>query len=683
VEPPGVQADDDEEVAQRMRVGQQVFNRFLGPVHVVGGSTIGIAPTDGDGGSGGGSGGGASGQVSTSRRMTGRVSAAEIATARTRYAVPAHHDRALAALRHHRVIVLYGRDGTGRRTSAINILRDVSSGSLVTLSPGESVDKLAEQAYRKGNGYLLCGISARDVEVEASDFNLGRLVQVVQDAKAWLVITSQAALGDPRSTVLPHFRWEPPSTAAILEVYGVDLETADLAVKRMGEAPSVRDVAHLAEHLATGADLEDALGRTGMGAAEQVSEWLDDEKRTDGDVLEAAALLFLEGMPEQRFEAHLARLAARIPTAEQPVPADDQAAHRSLLDRRRPRRDEMSIITTEHRITDMDMTVPGPPRRCLVFRSPAVRDRVAAELGTQFGEHMWSPIFAWVHETVRVADAETRMQIAWGLAMLAGHDHFDAIREEFLQPWSEGAHGMRAWASAPYVVWWMSVQDGTAAMAVRTAIRWARSRNPMRKQAACLAFAGEVGMRYPADAARWLWQLVMTETDPEPAQTALAQLYALLVEVAPADAKAIVADLDSRIALGRTGAGRARIVGTLLPVLAVSELGGKRPALARHLLAREQDLPVLASVLAVGLCHRPIRAAMLAVLYDVLATVGEVSRTPERHLREIGAALREALPPREHAPFHLAFQRYVTRRRSGGDLGRLLSALLTVFLECR
>ncbi|GAA0845319.1 hypothetical protein ACFQVD_23090 [Streptosporangium amethystogenes subsp. fukuiense] len=657
---------------QGLRQDQQVFNRFFGPVLLTGGSTLGVANA-----------GDEPVAKAASRRMTGPVPAVEIASALGRYAVPALHTRAMAGLRAHHVVVLYGEGGTGRRTAAINMLHAAAPRSLVALSPAETLDKLAaDQVYREGNGYLLCGLSAGDLQAEAADFVLGRLALRVQEAGAWLVITSQAALGDPRSAAVPHFRWERPGTVAVLTTHGVAAELAESAAERLGETTPLSDVVRLAEHLVAGSGLEDALGRTGMGAAEQIESWLDDERRTDEEVLEAAALLFLEGMPEQRFEAHLARLTAGVPAPEQegagdqgtPLPA------RRLLDGRRPRRDARSIIKVEERITDMDLDVPGPPRRCLVFRSPAVHERVGAELSLQFGERFWEPIFTWLHETVQIADVETRMQIARGLAILASYGHFDTVRERFLQPWSEGAYGARAWVTAPKVVWWMSAHDPIAAMAVRTAIRWARSNNPARRQAACLAFAGEMGVRYPADATKWLWHLVTTEPEPGEAQVALAQLYALLVEIAPADARAILADLGRRLAHRQTADRRERILKTLLLVMAVFGVSGDHPAAARHLLARAEDLPDMAALWAVALCHRPVRSAAFGVLYDLLCAVGTAGRTPEEHLRMIGDALHEALPEHEREPFRAGFERYVIRRRAGGDTGRLLlSILLNVF----
>lgn len=623
------------------------------------------------------------GNAAPSRRQvrrldTGKVSPAELKAALSHFAPPEPYVDARDALKSDSMIVLYG-EGTGRRTAAINLLNDVASGPLVTLSPPDSLEQLTgRKEYRQGYGYLLSNFSAADGTSEGTEFALSKLAERLQAAEAYLVITSLAPLLDPRSPALPQFRWERPPDVAVLTSHGVETSLAARAAELITPAHGLADVVQLAGRLCSGMELGAALAGLDLAEAERVTAWCDAEDRTDAEILEVAALLFLEGMPERRFEHHLGLLTEQFPSAEPPEGEQQEKPPRGLLAGRRPRRDDSSLITVERLASNMDMDVPGPPRRCVMFRSPGYRRHVVGALSEQFGDEFWAPVFAWIHQTMQAADPETRMQVASGLALLATHDYFDAVREVFLQPWSEGVFGVRAWVSAPHVLWWMCLDDDAAEMALRTAIRWSRSGIPQRRHAASLAFAGEVGIRYPAAASRHLWHLIEAEADPEHAQAALAQLYATLVELAPGGATGIVSDLARRLAYRPRPGSRelALLLGTTLAVLSAPEQDGHRPACSRHLVAMPAGVTDFAQLCAAALINRPVRAAAFAMLYDVLSAVGELDAEPEPLLHAISHALARKLPLHEHEPFKREFERYATRRKSGGEIERLLVAIL-------
>jgi hypothetical protein len=657
---------EPQEEDENPRYYQQVFNHFLGPTVFSGDSRVGINNAR---------------YKSSSRRGTGKVSSTELQAAKHNYTPPAQHGDARDALRANHLIVLYGR-GTGRRTGAINLLAGAPAGPLETLSSVDSLDQLTTRKYRKGHGYLLSNQLADEGQSETTDFTMTKLAERLETVGAYMVITSPGPLSNPRSPALSQFFWQRPSDADVLIAHGVDAELAAQAVERITPAHSLGDVVQLAKQLHSGMDLDAALAGLDLAEAEWVTSWFDDNERTDAEILEAVALLFLEGMPEQRFEQHLRVLIDSFPEIAPETDEQPERRPRGLLAGRRARRDTGSLITVQRLQSNMGMEVPGPPRRCLVFRSPGYRKYVAATLSERFDDAFWGPVFAWIHRTMQIADPETRMQVAKGLALLAAHDYFDAVREEFLQPWSEGAFGQRAWVSAPHVLWWMCLDDEAAAMALRTAIRWSRSGVPKRRQAASRAFAGEVGIKYPTDATTHLWLLIEGEADPQraqttpqPAQTALANLYSILVELTPGDATGIVSDLIRRYEHHPKAGSEelSLLLRTTLIVLSAPEQNGYGPALRRHLLARPAVATDFAHLCAIAMINRPVRVATFALLYNVLSTIGA---THEPLLHSIFRALAKKLPLHERRLFKKDFERYVARRKAGNETGRLVVAIL-------
>ncbi|MFC4057371.1 hypothetical protein ACFOWE_03650 [Planomonospora corallina] len=638
-----------------------MFQAFLGSVYAQNG-TIGI--------SGGGQ--------ARSRRASGKVPPAVIDAAVNRYAPPPSHARALTALRENRVIALYGAPGLGKRTSAVNLLRSVTDGPLVTLSPADPLDWLAQREYTGNAGYLACGPVNSGEHAELTDFTLGEITRRVQEAGAYLVFTVAAPLTDPRSTTMPHIAWSAPPHEDVLRAHGVAPEDrVATAARELTSVHDLGDIVRFAERLAQGVPLEEA--REGLDLSGRVTAWFEDDARTDDEILEVTALLFMAGMPERRFEAHLARLREHISsTAGEP---GESAPAGGVLSARRPRRDEASLVKVTHLMTEMDIDVPGPPRRCLVFREPGYRHHVAAELCGQFDDRFWQPVFAWLLETARTSGLETRLQVAAGLALLCGHDSFDAVREVFLQPWSAGEHGPRAWETSIYVLWHMCFDEATAPRALRTAIRWSRSGVALRRKAAAGAFQGELGLRYPAEALGQLWRLTES-APPYGGREAVAALYASLVSVTDRDARIVLDDLEMRLRRDpRPGSPRLlRTLHVALAVLSVRDETTGHPAAARHLMTPGAPLELLAKIWSAAIVNRPVRAAAFASLYDVLHAVSVLSPSPEEPLRSLAESLAGDLPRHEHEPFTRGFEQYAGHRRDPQGTGRLLlTILLSIF----
>ena len=89
------------------------------------------------------------------RRMTGVLNDAEIDDALRHFVQPAGWAAARADLVARHVVGLSGTPGSGRETTALALLREVTSGPVVVLSPVASLKELAERTYDRGRAYLV------------------------------------------------------------------------------------------------------------------------------------------------------------------------------------------------------------------------------------------------------------------------------------------------------------------------------------------------------------------------------------------------------------------------------------------------------------------------------------------------------------------------------------------------
>lgn len=87
------------------------------------------------------------------RRRPGRLDGADVAAATRWFVEPPGLQDALFDLRTKGLVVLAGTESTGRRCAATWLLAQVSSGDLVVLSPGNTIDQLARKEFTQGRGY--------------------------------------------------------------------------------------------------------------------------------------------------------------------------------------------------------------------------------------------------------------------------------------------------------------------------------------------------------------------------------------------------------------------------------------------------------------------------------------------------------------------------------------------------
>ncbi|MCK2213569.1 hypothetical protein MF672_007145 [Actinomadura sp. ATCC 31491] len=370
--------------------------------------------------------------------------------------------RRLAA-RH--LLVLVGAEETGKRLGGLALLSRMSlaESTITVLSPARTAaELLSGTEYAPGRAYLL-----HDWIAPGTDrTELVNLARKLAELGSYLVVTRN---GVPSRAVEVEQPWAAPDPGELFELC---LRTYDLRAGRAPEAlarargraaelPTPAQVVRLAAGLAPG----------GRPAGEEVAAWFD-TKPAMREVLAAAALAFVQPLPEAAFHAQLGRLD-RVWQAHEGGPR----------------------------------LLPGPHPLIAVtggqaaFRTPEHRGPVLAELAARYGFWLWQPLRAWVR-SLPAEGPEVRARAAEGVAALAAHA-FREARHELLEVWAAGTAGERL--AAADALTHMCADDALVPEALRLALDWAA--DPGRATTAAAAFGGGLSVRYPDDALRALRRL--------------------------------------------------------------------------------------------------------------------------------------------------------------------------------
>lgn len=569
------------------------------------------------------------------RRETGELDPGEVTAVTGHYVRPPGFEATAQWLRDEHVVVLEGPAGAGKRAGAIALLREVTDGPVVVLSPLVSPRDLAAGGYRPGCGYLVAGHARPAAEVE-SDSLWRSARDAVRSAGAFLIVTTTP--GVPSLEPVRRVAWQRPP---LPEVLGACLGGVidDDMVRKAAESGSadyvMTNVAGFARRIAEGADPATAIQDFDLTPDDRVRAWFDGNPSRQ-DVLDVTALAFFPGGTERSFESRRGKLAAALesmfPTAEEP---HDLGSGR--LSQGRVRCHSAHGLITVSRIR----TGRGS-RRAVLFKAPGYRRRVIAELWTRYPTEFWDAVKSWLDGLVRTGDD---LPIAAGLALLA-EVSLDEVEESYLDPWSAGQLGEHGRRVAASVLWMMCFGVSLAPEALRIADRWAGSGDEDPRHTAALAFSGELGVRFPAEAADLLWHLVTASVDDESFLTdALARLFVTLVDTDGADA--VLSELD-RALTGATDMWSRTLA--LKATLAVLSVPGRRDSLAVFAFLRERpDGSALVGRLWAAVARsRVYREIALVALEKALAAL-PASPAATRDVIALGNAIARALPPVEVA----------------------------------
>lgn len=574
-----------------------------------------------------------------------------------------------------RIVVLEGRRGLGKRTSAICLLDRVGAKSVEVLNPLITLAELAEVAFEPGRGYLVCDHRG-EAESADAEFNWLRIREKVREAETedepetWLVVTVNRDDGRTRVQDVARFDWHAPDRKAFLHRH-LDGETV---AQITAELPEYCSMSVLAE-ICRAPDRKAALAELRDRSIEPVVKWFATGHPRD-DIIDLATLCFLNGAGRRFFEQHRASFAAYLESAWPPAGSDQAQPVETVLPQDRKRQvieDGLVQVTKE------DHT----GRILLEFASPAYAKAVMEQLQANYGR-LWTAVGDWLEEIVTAGGEALRTMVAVGLCDLARTDR-EQVETDFLEPWSRNELRWPGLETITYLLWLMSCDEELAPAALFTAKRWASSTVMSQRWTAGIVFRGVLGLRYPDDAAKQLWHIAQNGTELEQhGIDGLAGLFAL--QIAQDEPVRPVTDLlDQRLAkyFGR-GGDRSFLrlqrlaMDAVLAVLTIQETGATRTSVARLLAERPAASRPIARFWARTLQDRRYRREAMLGLAETLAGLRNDAGEPEEAAYRLVGHLNLELPVREHGVFRRDFTAYISRRDSPGEgtLGDILRTAL-------
>ncbi|WP_406477386.1 hypothetical protein [Streptomyces platensis] len=195
-------------------------------------------------------------------------------------------DTTLELLRNERVVVLTGAPFTGRRTAALNLLRQAGASPVRILDPDTSPTALAHQ-LSDAQGYLLSDLIT-DHHQPLRESHLRAVQEKLAEHGGYLVIT--AGLHIVFEDTVRTTPWRPPTPATVLKAHLGTMVTEDRSTSLLGlgvtrdflaREHQLREVVAFARKLAAHAHGEtsaEELERFSLATVErQVQEWFDEE----------------------------------------------------------------------------------------------------------------------------------------------------------------------------------------------------------------------------------------------------------------------------------------------------------------------------------------------------------------------------------------------------------------------
>lgn len=440
---------------------------------------------------------GSPGDARHRRRRPGRLDEVEVAAAIRGFVEPPGLTDALVDLRTQGLVVLAGAEGTGRRCAATWLLAQVSSGELVVLSPGDTIDQLARRTFVRGRGYLVADFAGERGLVAIHRHDTHVLRRQLLDCGAHLVITTSTATGQRHFADLTR-AWQPVPgeviAADVLDRHEGLLEPDDrarllAACRNLSPAPARAVLERL---LADG--LHAALDRAQELGHSAVTAWFDADPG-EADVVRIATAAFVPYCAKRTYEAHhatLRRLRQRWFGEGDAPPEPLRQEHRELR--------AIELLQTEAAPFGAES-----PRPRVLPRSPEIHAAIVAEVHDRYGDDLLQPLHQLQHEASGSEDLVTRLGVARGIALLARVAPDDA--SVMLRTWADGPALQRR--TAAYALSWMCDDDATGALALQLAISWCSGAGTRRAVTAALAFGLELSVRYPVPSVSHLWNLAL------------------------------------------------------------------------------------------------------------------------------------------------------------------------------
>jgi hypothetical protein len=402
-------------------------------------------------------------------RAPGRMREEDLIDIRARYVEPPDYDDLRMSLCTSHVLALTGKPSSGRTTTALHLLDDVTAGRVSRLNPGAAVTDLAEDDVEPGNGYLaqLDGVPQRVSAVDAD-----RLADLLRRRSAYLVLVvadytdaarelvaycAPCAPPDPMELIARHVDADiaadsPPDRQQRL----LALARSQRLQKALGPQPRTDEAAGLAQLLVAHEDADSAIAEieaalTGFLDA-QIAEWfavLDGPSH--GERAERArrlsalriALAVFDGLPSniamQTAESLMTKMTMPFGS---PTVADDSAATTQVYARPRflTAEDDRSLLAST-RLVQERRTVPfrgsAVPADVLHFIDPRTPAAVIRYVWKQ-RPALRGPLIAWLDELACDKVPAVRVRAAQAAGLLCSVD-FAHLFTELIEPAASAA----------------------------------------------------------------------------------------------------------------------------------------------------------------------------------------------------------------------------------------------------
>ena len=258
---------------------------------------------------------------SSPRRVTGVLDEVEIDDALRWFVQPTCYPAARVELVARHIVGLSGTPGSGRETTALALLRGVTAGPVVVLSPVATLKELAERTYDRGRAYLVVDRIGEPPAVD-SEFLWRQVEHRVKAVDAYLVMTMSTNAGAISTCGLPVTALARPALEHVIGAHLADVDPAPELPAVLAAVPDdwrMATVARFLRRLRKRGDLAEAAAEFDTEAHITVSDWI--QKATDRrELLTVVAACFLSGCNERFLESERSlleiRMDARFPQQE-------------------------------------------------------------------------------------------------------------------------------------------------------------------------------------------------------------------------------------------------------------------------------------------------------------------------------------------------------------------------------
>ncbi|MCO1659311.1 hypothetical protein [Pseudonocardia humida] len=394
-------------------------------------------------------------------RAPGRIREEDLVSLRARYVAPANYDDLRALLLDRHLLVLSGQPASGRTTSALHLLDDLTGGQVSRLDPTTAVADLAGDHVAPGHGYLA---TVADGDKRLSAVSADRFAEVLGRNSAYCVLvvgdhadTADQLLGysapcpppDPLELVAGHIDADlPPDSPAELPARLMALARSARLRKALGPAPRTDEAAGLARLLLAhgGADepaVDEIESELTAFLDTQVARWFAVlDAPAHGERAERArrlsalriAIAVFDGLPSHIAMSAAESLAARMTTPFGP-PSTGRAATPAVTAFGRPR-----VLTAEDDRNLLGSTRLVEERRTVTFRGALVPADVLRFIDPRTPSavlrHIWKhrpalrrPLMMWLDELACDSQPAVRVRAAQAAGLLCSTEFAHAFTE--------------------------------------------------------------------------------------------------------------------------------------------------------------------------------------------------------------------------------------------------------------